>query len=143
MASIGNGLALSGLTPFVSTFLLSALVGCVGFLFGANQCEYLTIIEYLKLMLFKPIKYANYASTEDIGLMKNDMNQIKEDEAKKQKELAEATPEGQRRMLILVIALIVGFLVIGLVLMGIGSSNAGKITHHTVGYIVEKYSMLT
>ncbi|MCR5196578.1 MAG: hypothetical protein K6D38_09670 [Pseudobutyrivibrio sp.] len=124
--------------PFVIPLILEIIIGGLGFLFGANQCEYLSIAQYLKLLFFKPIKYANYASSEDIEWMKGAVEHTKVEAAKREKEMAEATPEGQRRLLIIVVAIILGSAIIGLTLVGIGSSKENEIGHHTVEYVIEK-----
>ena len=117
--------------PSIVSLLISGLIGGVGFLFGANQCEYLTIAQYLKLIFFKPVKYANFSSTEDIGLMKDALKRVSEEEAIKQKQMDEATPEGQRRMLIMVIGFASAFVIFALIIMAISAMKEDTVVHHT------------
>jgi len=119
--------------PFAACFVIEIILGSIGFLFGANQCEYLSIAQYLKLIFFKPIKYAKYVSSEDITLMKDAVERVNDEAAKNEKAIVEATQEGQRRMLIVVVALIIGFVILGLGLKALSSYKAGQMTHHTIG----------
>ncbi len=124
--------------PFIVALIVEILFGTIGFLFGANQCEYLTIAQYLKLIFFKPQKYANFSSSEDIGLMKKAVELEKAEKLKQEREKNEATEEGQRRMLIMMIALIIGTIIFAGVLFGIRNYRANKPVHHTVGYVIEE-----
>ncbi|MCR4567805.1 MAG: hypothetical protein K5769_07120 [Pseudobutyrivibrio sp.] len=123
--------------PFLAALVIEIIFGTIGFLFGANQCEYLSIAQYLKLLFFKPIKYAKFASSEDIGLMKKSIEQEKLEAERRQKEMTEATAEGQRRMLVMVIAIIVGVIVFTGIIFAIKSYRADKPTHHTISYVID------
>ncbi len=122
--------------PFIIALFIEILFGGIGFLFGANQCEYLSIAQYLKLIFFKPVKYAKFASSEDIGLMKEAVERERVNALKLEKEQIEATAEGQRRMLMMVIFIIIGAIIFVFVLKGIGAYKANKIEHHTVGCVM-------
>ena len=123
--------------PGVIAFFLMMLVAGIGVLFGANQTENMTMAEYLKLMLFKPVKYMEYKSTEDSYLMQEEAKNLKAEEELKLRQASAATPETQRQLLIKLIAGIsIGVLVIG-TLFGIALYKKSHTTHHIVetGYI--------
>ena len=127
--------------PFIVAFLLEVFFGLIGFLFGANQCEYLSIAQYLKLLFFKPIKYANFASSEDIGLMKKAVERDKANVLKQEREKQEASEEGQRRMLVVIIVIIVGTMIFAGALSALKSYKSSKPTHHTVGYVIDNIEL--
>ena len=124
--------------PEILSFLFVLLIGGTGFLFGANQCEYLTVAGYLKLIFFKPVKYINFKSTEDINNMKAEAEVVKEENARKQKLMAESAPEQQRRMLIMVIAIVLLTLVGYISILVYGDYRAQQNVHHTVGFILQE-----
>ena len=128
--------------PFLLSFFLSLLFVGVGFLFGANQNEHLTIGGYLKLIFFKPVKYVNFMSTEDVYVMKDEADKLKLEEEREEKKKAVATPESQRRSLIMVVVLIVLFVTLAFALIGLKSYKQSHMTHHTVGYtMIQEYNI--
>lgn len=124
--------------PFLFSFFLSFIFVGIGFLFGANQNEHMTVGEYLKLMFFKPIKYVNFRSTEDVSLMKEEADKMKVEEEREERKKAEATPEGQRKTLIFVVVFMIVFIIFAIALFGLKSYKENHMTHHTVGYIMEQ-----
>ena len=125
-------------TPFLLSFFLSLVFLGIGFLFGANQNEHMTIGGYLKLVFFKPIKYANFMSTEDVTVMKNEADKLKVEEVREERKKAVATPEGQKRSLILVVVFMVVFIIFAFAILGLKSYKENHMTHHTVGYIMNQ-----
>lgn len=121
--------------PIIISFFVSIVLGGIGFIFGANQNEHLSIAQYLVLLFFKPIKYVPYKSTEDVYSIKNEAKIIKEEELVKERMIASASPESQKRLLIIVVALVVGSLVFTMSFMGISSYKNNHIEHHTVGSV--------
>ena len=124
--------------PFLLSFFGSLIFVGLGFLFGANQNEHMTIGAYLKLVFFKPVKYVNFKSTEDVSLMKEEAGKLKVEEQREERKKAVATPEGQKRSLILVVVLMVVFLVFAFAILGLKSYKENHMTHHTVGYVMEQ-----
>ena len=124
--------------PFLVSFFLSLIFVGVGFMFGANQNEHMTVGAYLKLMFFKPVKYVNFMSTEDIYVMKSEAEELKTEAELEEKRRAEATPESQRRSLIIVVTLMVVFLLFAFSMIGLKSYKQSHMEHHTVSYISEK-----
>ena len=127
--------------PIVVTFPLLLFLLTIGFLFGANQSENLTIAGYLKLLFFKPIKYVNFKSTEDIHTMKEEASKLKNEEKIQQKREVEATPEGQRRSLLLVIGLVVAIIIFVIVMYALKSYKISHSVHHTVGALIQNRIM--
>ena len=125
--------------PFLIQLLILLVFLGIGFLFGANQNEYLTIGGYLKLIFFKPTKYVDFKSTEDICLMKDEAKKVKAEAELQEKREAEATPEGQRRSLYVVLGLLIGFVVFLTVMYFLNSYKENQVTlHHTVGLLVQR-----
>lgn len=124
--------------PFLLSFFASLIFVGLGFLFGANQNEHMTVGAYLKLVFFKPIKYVNFRSTEDVSLMKEEASKLKVEEQREERKKAVSTPEGQRRSLILVVVLMALILIFAFVIFGLKSYKENHMTHHTVGYIMEQ-----
>ena len=124
--------------PFLLSFFGTLLFVGIGFLFGANQNEHMTIGAYLKLVFFKPVKYVNFMSTEDVSLMKEEAGKLKVEEQREERKKAVATPEGQRRSLMIVVILMAVFLIFAFAILGLKSYKENHMTHHTVGYIMEQ-----
>ncbi|MBR5650289.1 hypothetical protein [Pseudobutyrivibrio sp.] len=127
--------------PVLITFPVLFVFLSIGFLFGANQSENLSIAGYLKLLFFKPKKYLNFSSTEDISLMKEEAVKLKNEAEIQKKREVSATPEGQRRSLIVVIVLIVTFIVFAMVMFGLKTYKVNNSVHHTVGALVQQQSL--
>lgn len=122
-------------TPFIVSFFLSLLLGGVGVMFGANQSEYLSIAQYLKLIFFKPTKYVRFESTEDVLNMKKEAEKIKIEEANRRKIEATATPEEQRKMLVRIIVFIISILLFTFGAISIKTYKNSQIKHHVItGY---------
>lgn len=124
--------------PFFVSFIISTVFVGVGFLFGANQSEHLTVGGYLKLVFFKPVKYVNYMSSEDVYVMKDEAEKLKTEAERQEKLRSEVTPEGQRRSLLMVVLLIVGFMSFAFILLGLKSYKQSHMQHHTIGYVTEE-----
>jgi len=120
--------------PFLVSFFLSLVFVGTGFLFGANQNEHMTVGEYLKLMFFKPVKYVNFMSSEDMYVMKDEAEKLKAEAEVEERRKIAATPESQRRSLILIIVLMAAFLIFACTLFGLSSYKKSHMTHHIVTY---------
>ncbi len=125
--------------PFVLSFIFALVFGSIAVLFGANQNENLSIGQYLVLLFFKPIRYMKYTSTEDVSYIEKEIKKIEEEQLREAKIQNEASPEAQRRMLLMVVAMIVGVFIFLCIALGIKSYKDSHITHHTVSYQTQYY----
>ena len=127
---------LFAILPFILSFFVSMLFAGIGFLFGANQNENLTIAQYVKLLFFKPVRYVDFKSTEDIYLMQDEAIKIKEEEEARKKREQSASPESQRRLLIIFITMCSLIVVIFIAGMSVKAYKNSHFEHHTIGLYI-------
>ena len=124
----------SNLISFPVVFVFLAF----GFLFGANQNENLTIAAYLKLLFFNRSKYISYKSTEDYELMRDEAKELKNVEKIQKRREESATPEGQRKSLIVVVILVASLVVFAVIMSGVKTYRQNHSVHHSVGLVIQE-----
>lgn len=112
--------------------LLTLLPLIVGIAFGCNYNQDLSLLKYLKLILFKPSKIYYSKPTEDLVQLKNAADRIRQEDELKQQEAKKASPEQQRKLLLkLVVGMLAFFLFMAIIIIVIMQSKTESI-HHTV-----------
>lgn len=112
--------------------LLTLLPLIPGIAFGCNYNQDLSLLKYLKLILFKPSNILYSKSTEDLLQLRNAADRIKQEEELKQREAQKASPEQQRKLLLKLIIGIIAFFIFMAVIIFIIMQTKTDSIHHTV-----------
>lgn len=106
-----------------------------GVAFGCNYNQDLSLIKYLRLILFKSSVKLVTKPTEDIEQIKNSADRIRQEEELKRNQERQTSPEEQKKLLIKMLAgvlLAVGILVTFLIL---ASTMKTEEVHHNVDVV--------
>lgn len=140
---IGIGSLIAGtlleLPSWITYPIMFVFIG-IAVLFGANYNEDFTILEYAKMMLFKPVLTLTSQPTEDIDVFKLSAERLRKDEEQKLAQQKGGSPEEQKKMLRKVILLFgTGILMLVLIIaLVMAKKNATSeddiVQHHTIAY---------
>jgi hypothetical protein len=115
--------------------LLTLLPIGVGIAFGCNYNEDLSLIEYLKLILFNPSKSYYSKPTEDLEQLRNSANRIQQEEELKKRQQQQASPEEQKKLLIKLLAGSAIAIILFLALLVVVKNLKTEEVHHTVSTV--------
>ena len=138
VGSVVLGVALNLLGTFLFqinanlTVVLTLLPLGFGVAFGCNYNEDLSLIKYLILILFKPVKKLRSRPTEDMVQLKAASERIHQEQQAKERKEQQASPEEQRKLLIRLLAVVVVIMVV--IIGAVVFINYSKVdeVHHTV-----------
>jgi hypothetical protein len=112
------------------SILLTLLPLIIGIAFGCNYNEDLSLIKYIKLILFKPSITYNSKPTEDLEQLRNSADRIMQAEIKKKQQ--QASPEEQRKLLIkLLVGAAIAIIFFAILLIVVKNTKTEEV-HHTV-----------
>lgn len=119
----------------VLTILFTLLPLMVGIAYGCNYNEDLSLIQYFKLIMFKPTKTYFSCPTEDLQYLRNSAERIRQEEELKKRQQQQATPEEQRKLLFkLLIGIVIAVVFLVVILVAIYSTKTEEV-HHTISMI--------
>lgn len=136
--SIIVGIALNLLGNFLfhigtgASICITLIPLIVGIAFGCNYNQDLSLIKYVKLLLFKPSVTYYSKPTEDIEQIKNSASRIKKEELLKERQQQQASPEEQKKLLIKLLIGVIAFIIFMIVILMVISGSRTQEIHHTV-----------
>lgn len=118
-------------TPTIVCVALFMVFILIGVAFGCNYTEDMTYGQFFYRFFFKPKQYLLYKSTEDVAWVEKKSEEIRKVEEEKLNRQRQADPEAQRKLLIKLIAFVVGMV---LLMAGvfIYSGSKEESMHHEV-----------
>lgn len=133
------GVMLAGIMAFHwnvnATMFASILPLIVGVMFGCNYNQDLTLIQYLHLILFKPVRNFTTRPTEELDQFRSAAEQLQQEEKIKEQQEKQSSPAEQMRMIImLLVILLVIFILVILMIVAIKSQETEEI-HHTIAAV--------
>lgn len=109
--------------------LLTLIPIMIGIAYGCNYNEDLTLMQYLKLIMFRPSKVYYSKSTEDVVYLRAAEERIRMEELR-QEMLEQQSPEARRKVLVkLIVGIVVGILLFVILLIVVMSTKTDEIHH--------------
>lgn len=119
-----------------ATIFASIIPLIIGVMFGCNYNQDLTLIQYLHLILFRPVRNFTTRPTEELTQFRSAAEQLKQEEKIKKQQEKQSSPAEQMRMIIvLLVILFVIFMVVILAIVAIKSQETEEI-HHTIAAVI-------
>lgn len=114
--------------------LLSLLPLLFGVAFGCNYNQDLSLFQFVRLMICKPSRTYITRSTEDVEYLRNIEDRIKQEEEINARLEQKASPEEQKKVLIILVLTIVCIIVVFMIItMVIKGARVDEI-HHTISF---------
>ena len=111
------------------SILMTLVPIMIGIAYGCNYNEDLTLMQYLKLILFRPSKAYYSKSTEDVVYLRAAEDRIRMEELR-QEMLEQQSPEARRKVLVkLIVGIVVGIILFVVLLIVVMSTKTNEIHH--------------
>lgn len=118
-----------------ATMFASMIPLIIGVMFGCNYNQDLTLIQYLHLILFKPVRSFTTRPTEELDNFRSAAEKMEQEEKIKRQQEKQSSPAEQMRMIIILLVIVFVIFLFVIITIAVIKSRGNEEIHHTIAAV--------